>query len=389
LETLAGLARGRLLQGEATQALADLDEVLAHVAAGGDFEGTEEPLWIYLICHDVLQANGDPRAEPMLQEAYRRLMKQAARFDDDAGRRMFLANIPHHREIVKAVTGAYPAAAPSPAGESGSAPAAAPPPVPTVSQATASSDARAPIPVVAPVLAPVLAAVPASVPVVAPAPEPALGLEPNQGQPQDERPPGSPQPASPLGRWPSRLQALRRPAFGRGVLAVGIGGIALLAFVAALVVLLPRFSAGRPVSCLPACTGADLAGRDLAGDRLVGADLTAANLYDARLAGADLTAATLVSATLAAADMRRATLAGADLRTANLRGAVLAGADLTSADLAGAVLLGADLLGADLTDADLTGANLAAARLAGAILTGIRSDAATRWPYGFAPPAAP
>lgn len=382
LETLAGLARAHLLQGQAAQALADLNEVLAHAATGQNFDGAEEPLWIYLICHDVLQANNDPRASDLLVEGYRQLQEKAAKFSDENARHLFLANIPHHRELVKTVTGAYPLAPTAPEPEP--APVGTPP---------MTAPVVTPTPAVSP--APVMAAIAPAILEPAPkvqdhrrtpgAPLPAVALQPDEGRSQDGQPQASPAPTTPA-RWLNRLKTLRRLAPGRSALAIGAGLVALLTLVMALTVLLPRLANDRPLGCLPACVSADLAGRALAGASLVGADLTAASLYDASLAGADLTAATLVSATLAAADLSNATLRGADLREASLRGADLTGADLTSADLRGAVLIGVDLTSADLTDADLTRANLAAARLEGAILTSIRYNTATRWPHGFVPP---
>lgn len=352
LETLAGLARAHLRQGNAAQALADLDEVLAHTATGQNFDGAEEPQWIYLICYEVLRANNDPRADDLLAEGYRQLQEKAARFSDAHSRYLFLANIPHHREIVKAVTGAYPAA---PAAEPAAVAQEGRPQGSPVQAAAAAQEARS-----------------------------------QDGRLQELLSPAPPAPAARERRQEEQPPAPMRPGrgvWGRRGLALAIGAAALLALVAALV-LLPRYLASRPLRCLPACAGAELAGRDLAGERLVGADLRAANLYAGRLAGADLSASVFVSATLAAADLSRASLAGADLRAANLRGANLAGADLTSADLRGALLIGADLANANLTDADLAGANLAAAHLDGVTLTDARYDASTRWPHGFAPPKA-
>ncbi|MGW3967311.1 pentapeptide repeat-containing protein [Amycolatopsis sp. NPDC005003] len=89
----------------------------------------------------------------------------------------------------------------------------------------------------------------------------------------------------------------------------------------------------------------------------------------------------------AASELERVDLRGADLTGfaiprvcfagANLEGAVLRNANLTGATLSGALLRGADLRGADLTAAVLEGTDL----------TGVLTDAATRWPAGFTPPA--
>ena len=346
LEALAGLARTHLLQGDTDLAMSDLDEVLQHMAASGDFKGAEEPLWIYLICYQVLAANNDARSGDVLAEAYRQLQEEAAKFADDRTRALFLTNIPHHREIIKAVTGAYPDA---PALQAEPTPNPAPNPAPEPAPAPApDSSLDAPPP-------------PAASPPAAAAPAPTL----------------APAPAFRFSAW---VEALRRPAVLRPALAIAAGFLLLIA----VALLLARFS-GPGSECPPGCADASLSGRNWRGERLVGVDFSGAELYGVRFEEADLTASVFVSATLAAADLSRANLRGADLRGANLRGANLTGADLTSADLRGATLVGAELTNADLTDVDLAGANLAAAQLDGVILTDSHHDASTRWPHGFTP----
>ncbi|MGZ8260431.1 MAG: ATP-binding protein, partial [Caldimonas sp.] len=59
-EPLAGLARVALARGDVAAALAAVDEIVAHLAGGGSVDGTEDPLWIYLTCHQVLNAAGRP-----------------------------------------------------------------------------------------------------------------------------------------------------------------------------------------------------------------------------------------------------------------------------------------------------------------------------------------
>ncbi|WP_433734922.1 pentapeptide repeat-containing protein (plasmid) [Nocardia sp. CA-129566] len=139
--------------------------------------------------------------------------------------------------------------------------------------------------------------------------------------------------------------------------------------------------------------GADLTSADLTGAKLIGANLTDAklrhtNLHEAKLPSADLTRADLTDA-----DLTSAHLFGTDLTGANLTAAYVASADLTHADLTGADLTSANLASADLASADLTGANLASAHLfsanlTDADLTDVAYDESTRWPDGFAAPAA-
>lgn len=371
LEPQAGLARVRLAQGDAPAALADLAPILDHLHSGGHFDGTEEPSWIYLTCHDVLRANHDPRAGDLLADAHRRLMEQAADFSDERARRMFLANIPPNREIVRAATGEDPAAPePAPARELEPIPEPAAEPAPPAS---------------------------------APRPEPAVALRDEPALVSDSAPPSpahahsAARDSNPMSRLRAWFQQRRPEAFGRAAFfsSIALAGLAVVSL--ALPHLSewlhlptwPRPQARNEPVCPPACAGVDLSGQQRAGAAFVGADLGGASLYASRLSGANLTAAVLGDAVLAAADLSDAVLRGADLRGVDLRGANLQRVDLTSADLRGATLIGADLSGADLTDADLTGANLAAAQLAGAILEDVRHDTTTRWPHGFEPPAAP
>ena len=57
-EPIAGLARVALARGDVAGAMATIAEVVAHFDAGGSVDGTEDPLWIYLTCHEVLAAAG-------------------------------------------------------------------------------------------------------------------------------------------------------------------------------------------------------------------------------------------------------------------------------------------------------------------------------------------
>lgn len=365
LETLSGMARAHLQQGDAVQALADLDAVLPPAIAGDEFKGAEEPLWIYLTVYQVLQANHDARAEAVLATAYQQVQDRAAKFSDDRTRALFLANIPHHREIVKAATGEYPPA-PTELPQDGTP---ADPVMPVASS-------------VSPVAAPPAASDPSP---SAPVPPASASAPATASPPSAPIPPASAAAVvtqSTASRLGAGLSMLRRPAVLRGVLALAVG----LLFLVALALIAPRLLS-QGVDCPPTCIDADLSGRNWQGKQLVGVDFSGANLYGVDLARSDLMASVFVSATLVNADLSGSNLRGADLRTANLRGANLTGADLTSADLSAAVLVGADLTDANLTDVDLAGANLAAADLTGVILTAARNDESTRWPYGFAPAA--
>jgi class 3 adenylate cyclase/tetratricopeptide (TPR) repeat protein len=102
LDPVSGLARVALAAGDVPGALAQVELLLAHQAAGGSFDGTEEPLLLPLTCWRVLQAAGDARADAVLAAAMAELRKQAERINDEAARQDFLNRVPHHCEIVQA-----------------------------------------------------------------------------------------------------------------------------------------------------------------------------------------------------------------------------------------------------------------------------------------------
>jgi len=100
-EPAAGLARVALQRGDILSALHDLEPVLAHLERGGNLDGTDEPLRVYLTCHLVLERAGDPRALRLLETGQRLLDERAAKIQDDARRQAFM-NIDHHRAIRQA-----------------------------------------------------------------------------------------------------------------------------------------------------------------------------------------------------------------------------------------------------------------------------------------------
>jgi len=99
MEPLAGLARVSLAQGDLAQALGQVEEILSYLETK-TLDGTEEPFRVYLTSYRVLRANQDPRAEDILNTAYRLLQERAAKISDTGGRRSFLENVGAHREIV-------------------------------------------------------------------------------------------------------------------------------------------------------------------------------------------------------------------------------------------------------------------------------------------------
>jgi tetratricopeptide (TPR) repeat protein len=116
LDPVSGLARVALAAGQLPQALQHAESLLAHRAAGGSFDGTEEPLLLPLTCWRVLQAAADPRAPAALADAMAQLQQQAARINDEAARQRFLQQVPHHREIAAAWAAAQASTASATAG---------------------------------------------------------------------------------------------------------------------------------------------------------------------------------------------------------------------------------------------------------------------------------
>jgi tetratricopeptide (TPR) repeat protein len=100
-EPLAGLARVAMAQGDWAQAQAHVKEILAHLESGS-LNGMDEPFHIYLTCYRVLRANGDPRAETLLDTAHRLLQEDGAKIGDEGLRRSFLENVAAHRQILAA-----------------------------------------------------------------------------------------------------------------------------------------------------------------------------------------------------------------------------------------------------------------------------------------------
>jgi tetratricopeptide (TPR) repeat protein len=101
VESLAGLSRVFLAQGDLTQAQAQVEEILSYLE-DGTLEGTDEPFQVYLTCYRVLCAGRDPRAEGILANAHRLLQERAARIEDKGLRWSFLDSVVAHREIIAA-----------------------------------------------------------------------------------------------------------------------------------------------------------------------------------------------------------------------------------------------------------------------------------------------
>jgi uncharacterized protein YjbI with pentapeptide repeats len=131
--------------------------------------------------------------------------------------------------------------------------------------------------------------------------------------------------------------------------------------------------------------GADLAGCDLSGIKLLDvhasqASFTGATLVNARISGV------LDRASFAGADLTGAKLTNGSFDRADFSGAKLAGSCQTGSSFISAKFVGADMTGANLSEAPLLGADLTGASLDGTLLAGCAFDHKTRWPAGFVPP---
>lgn len=100
LELQVELAALTLRRGKSVQALADIAPVLVALENDEALEGAEEPYRVFWLCYEILRANADPRATPLLARARRQLLAQAARIPDAGLRRAFLENVPAHRQIM-------------------------------------------------------------------------------------------------------------------------------------------------------------------------------------------------------------------------------------------------------------------------------------------------
>jgi tetratricopeptide (TPR) repeat protein len=101
-DVLAGLARVALARGERAEAMACVKEILRHQQMHPKLECTQEPLRVFLTCYSVLMAVKDPRAEVVLEAAYRLLQERAEGIEEEALRRSYVESVPYHREIVAA-----------------------------------------------------------------------------------------------------------------------------------------------------------------------------------------------------------------------------------------------------------------------------------------------
>jgi tetratricopeptide (TPR) repeat protein len=100
-----GLAAIALAQGNLSEALAPMDEILHYLQTTPVLSTIDEVPWVYLTCYRILQAANDPRARSTLEAGYNFIQQIAARIDDERLRTSFLQNVRFNREIVEAWEG--------------------------------------------------------------------------------------------------------------------------------------------------------------------------------------------------------------------------------------------------------------------------------------------
>ena len=99
IESMAGQALQALACQDLVSAGAHVDEILRRQAGGAGLAGTDEPLRIGLICHQVLAALGDARAQPVLAHTHADLMARAGLISDPVLRSGFVEQVPWHRAL--------------------------------------------------------------------------------------------------------------------------------------------------------------------------------------------------------------------------------------------------------------------------------------------------
>ena len=99
-ESMAGLSRALLEQGNLAAAQSYVGKIIEYISRDENLSGTWEPLRIYWICYQVLQAAKDPRKGSFLKDAVNNLQNRAAEIPDKTAREHFLTNVPWHRKIM-------------------------------------------------------------------------------------------------------------------------------------------------------------------------------------------------------------------------------------------------------------------------------------------------
>jgi len=98
-EPLAGLAQVALKRGADQQALSYVEEILPSLETT-PLVGPDQPVLVYLICFQVLEACNDPRAHQILMRAHEFLQSRQVLIADEVTRKTYFENIAVHRTIL-------------------------------------------------------------------------------------------------------------------------------------------------------------------------------------------------------------------------------------------------------------------------------------------------
>ena len=101
-EAVAGLIQVALEMDDLPTASREAEKILTHLEKGSTFEGSEEPLRIYLACYQILEKQKDARSKTILREAAQLLETQLSNLQNEEARRMYVENVPWRRAIHKA-----------------------------------------------------------------------------------------------------------------------------------------------------------------------------------------------------------------------------------------------------------------------------------------------
>ena len=101
-EIEAGLIYVALELDDIPAAYHETEKILAHMENGNTFEGSEEPMRIYLACYQALEKQGDARSKVILREAAQLLESQLSNFKSEEARRMYVENVPWRTAIQEA-----------------------------------------------------------------------------------------------------------------------------------------------------------------------------------------------------------------------------------------------------------------------------------------------
>lgn len=115
MEPLAGLARISIATGNTATALKQAEGILSHLETAQSsvsddqaeqsgaipgLEGTHDPMWIYLVCCQVLVEAKDPRAAQLIKTAHELIQEQASKILDPDLQYSFLNNVMANQEIL-------------------------------------------------------------------------------------------------------------------------------------------------------------------------------------------------------------------------------------------------------------------------------------------------